>query len=79
MEGLPGVQQADVSFRNKEARVTFDPARVTTDQLIQAIDKLGFRASLKAARIPGAPNSLVHQRAAQIARGSGLPALSSRS
>jgi hypothetical protein len=30
--------------------VTFDPARVTTDQLIQAIDKLGFRAFLKAAR-----------------------------
>jgi len=41
------VQRADVSFRDKEARVTFDPARVTTDQLIQAVDKLGFRASLK--------------------------------
>ena len=48
LEGLPGVQRAEVSFRDKEARVTFDPARVTTDQLIQAIDKLGFRASLKA-------------------------------
>jgi copper chaperone CopZ len=42
------VQRADVSFRDKEARVTFDPARVTTDQLIQAVDKLGFHASLKA-------------------------------
>jgi mercuric ion binding protein len=47
LEGLPGVQRADVSFRDKEARVTFDPARVTTDQLIQAIDKLGFRAAVK--------------------------------
>jgi len=37
-----------VSFRDKEARVTFDPARVTTDQLIKAIDNLGFHASLKA-------------------------------
>jgi len=37
-----------VSFRDKEARVTFDPARVTTDQLIQAVDKLGFRAAVKA-------------------------------
>jgi len=37
-----------VSFRDKQARVTFDPARVTTGQLIKAIDKLGFRASLKA-------------------------------
>jgi len=42
------VQRADVTFRDKEARVTFDPARVTTDQIIQAIDKLGFRASVKA-------------------------------
>ncbi len=42
------MQRADVSFRDKEARVTFDPARVTTDQLIKAIDNLGFRGSLKA-------------------------------
>ena len=42
------MQRADVSFRDKEVRVTFDPARVTTDQIIQAIDKLGFRASVKA-------------------------------
>ncbi len=41
------MHRADVSFRDKEARVIFDPARVTTDQLIQAVDKLGFRASLK--------------------------------
>ncbi len=45
---LPGVQRADVSFRDKEARVTFDPARVTSDQRIQAVDQLGFHASLKA-------------------------------
>jgi len=42
------VQRADVSFRDKEARVTFDPARVTSDQRIQAVDQLGFHASLKA-------------------------------
>ena len=42
------MQRADVSFRDKEARVTFDPARVTPEQLIQAVDKLGFRAFLKA-------------------------------
>ena len=42
------MQRADVSFRDKEARVMFDPVRVTTDQLIQAVDKLGFHASLKA-------------------------------
>ena len=30
LEGLPGVQRAEVSFRDKEARVTFDPAVTTS-------------------------------------------------
>jgi len=42
-----GVPRAEVSFRDKEARVTFDPARVSVDQLIQAVKDAGFRASLK--------------------------------
>jgi copper chaperone CopZ len=41
------VQRADVSLRDKEARVTFDPERVSVDQLIQAVNGIGFRASLK--------------------------------
>jgi len=36
-----------VSFRDKEARVTFDPAQVGVEQLIGAVKKIGFRASLK--------------------------------
>jgi copper chaperone CopZ len=43
------VQRAEVSFRDKEAKVTFDPARVSVDQLIQAVKSAGFRASVKAA------------------------------
>jgi len=31
-----------VSFRDKEARVTFDPAQVTVDQLIEAVKKAGW-------------------------------------
>jgi copper chaperone CopZ len=42
-----GVQRAEVSFRDKEARVTFDPARISVDQVIQAVKDAGFRASLK--------------------------------
>ena len=42
-----GVQRAEVSFRDKEARVTFDPARVSVDQLIEAVKDAGFRAALK--------------------------------
>lgn len=47
LEGLEGVQRADVSFRDKEARVTFEPTRVTVDRLIETVNGSGFRASLK--------------------------------
>jgi len=39
-----------VSFRDKEARVTFEPAEVTVDQLIDAVNRSGFRASVKPAK-----------------------------
>jgi len=42
------VSRAEVSFRDKEARVTFDPAQVTVEQLIEAVNRAGFRAGLKA-------------------------------
>lgn len=41
------MSRADVSFRDKEARVTFEPAQVTVDQLIDAVKRAGFRASPK--------------------------------
>lgn len=49
LEGLNGVQRADVSFRNKEARVTFESTEVTVRQLIEAVSSSGFRASVKRA------------------------------
>jgi len=36
-----------VSFRDKEARVIFDPARMSVDELIRAVKDAGFRATLK--------------------------------
>jgi copper chaperone CopZ len=47
LEGLKGVSRAEVSFRNKEARVSFDPARVSVEQLLEAVTKAGFQPSLK--------------------------------
>lgn len=47
LEGLEGVQRADVSFRDKEARVWFDQGQVTVEQLIEAVERGGFRASVK--------------------------------
>jgi copper chaperone CopZ len=40
------VQRAEVSFRDKEAHVTFDPDQVSVQQLIDAVNRLGFRASV---------------------------------
>jgi copper chaperone CopZ len=36
-----------VSFRDKEARVVFDPEQAGVEQLIEAVNRAGFRASLK--------------------------------
>ncbi len=41
------MQRAEVSFGDKEARVRFDAGQVTVDQLVEAVNKIGFRASLK--------------------------------
>jgi len=40
-----------VSFQKKEAVVTFDPARVRVEQMLEAVRRAGYRASLKS---PGA-------------------------
>lgn len=41
------MNRADVSLKAKEAVVAFDPAQVTVKQMITAVDRLGFRATLK--------------------------------
>jgi copper chaperone CopZ len=41
------VNRADVSLKSKEAVVAFDPAQVTIEQMIAAVERVGFRATLK--------------------------------
>jgi len=36
-----------VSFRAQEAVVVFDPARVSVEQIVETVNRLGFKASLK--------------------------------
>ena len=43
------MQKADVSFRDQQARVTFDPEQVSVERMIDAVNRVGFRASFKAA------------------------------
>jgi copper chaperone CopZ len=55
LEGLGGVSRADVSFQKKEAVVIFDPAQVRVEQMIEAVRRAGYRASLKSPRAEPAP------------------------
>lgn len=43
---LPGVTEADVSYEKGTAVVTYDPAKVTVEQMIAAIRTLGYTASV---------------------------------
>ena len=45
------MSRAEVSFRDKEARVTFDLTQVTVEQLIEPFEKLAEGGSDKTARI----------------------------
>jgi Cu/Ag efflux protein CusF len=47
LERLDGVVQADVSFEEKTATVRYDPNKVTPEQMVEAINQIGFRASLR--------------------------------
>lgn len=41
------MQRADVSLRDREARVAYDPVKVTVEQMIAVVNAAGFRASVK--------------------------------
>ncbi len=43
---LDGVSKADVSYEDQRAVVTYDPAKVTIQQMIAAIGTLGYKATV---------------------------------
>ena len=46
LERLAGVQKADVSYEKQRAVVTYDPDKVTIEQMIAAISTLKYRATV---------------------------------
>ncbi len=44
LEGLEGVKKVEVSLEKAEAYVESEPGKVTTEQMIQAVDQAGFKA-----------------------------------
>ena len=47
LEGLEGVEKAEVSFRRAEAHVKYDPEKVTIEDMMQKVRDSGFRASIR--------------------------------
>jgi len=46
LDGLKGVKSVQVSFSEKLARVTYEKGAVTIGQMIEAVHKAGFQASV---------------------------------
>ncbi|MBI4640260.1 MAG: heavy-metal-associated domain-containing protein [Candidatus Tectomicrobia bacterium] len=46
LERLQGVTKARVSFPQKRAEVTYEKGKVTIEQMILAVERNGFKASL---------------------------------
>jgi len=44
LKSLPGVADADVSLESAQARVRYDPATVSEQQLREAVEDAGFDA-----------------------------------
>jgi copper chaperone len=44
LQALDGVEVAEVSLGKSEARVRYDPARVTVEALREAVERAGFGA-----------------------------------
>lgn len=49
---LDGVKEAEVDVAKKSATVEYDPAKVTPQQLVDAVNRLGYRASLPGKSAP---------------------------
>ncbi len=45
LEGLEGVRKAVVSFSKKQAVVTYDPEKVSVNDMVEAVKQAGFRAT----------------------------------
>ncbi|MEZ7685125.1 heavy-metal-associated domain-containing protein [Neisseria flavescens] len=46
LEGVEGVEKAEVSLENKNAVITFDESKTDTDALIDAVEDGGYDVTL---------------------------------
>ncbi|MFQ5684683.1 MAG: cation transporter [Candidatus Binatia bacterium] len=48
LEGLDGVEKAEVSFNRGEPRVEYDPQKVTVEDMIRKVEDSALKASIHA-------------------------------
>ncbi len=46
LEGLEGVEKANISFRKKRGEVFFDPDKVTETEIVNQVNRIGFKAKM---------------------------------
>lgn len=47
LKRVDGVTKAGVSFEDRVATVTYDPAKVNAEKIVEAIEKMGYKAAPK--------------------------------
>ncbi len=52
LKRMPGVEEASVSYASERAVLTYDPRRVTPDQMIEMIQSIGYGAALAEVDLP---------------------------
>jgi Cu+-exporting ATPase len=52
LKRMPGVDAANVSYASERAVITYDPKRVTPDQMIEMIKSIGYGAALAEVDLP---------------------------
>jgi copper chaperone len=45
LERQPGIKKAATSYQDKEARILYDPSSVTEDQMVNVIERGGYRVT----------------------------------
>jgi Cu+-exporting ATPase len=52
LQSLPGVQEAQVNFATEKATLRYDPAVLSTDQIITEVEEIGYQVSQQRLTIP---------------------------
>jgi copper chaperone CopZ len=48
VDSEPGVRAADVSFKDSQARILFDPQAISEEELVKVIEKGGYHVPAQA-------------------------------